>query len=98
MSNRISTTIGLLRKLQNILTRPALLTIYKYFLRTHLGYGDIIYDQDFNLSFHQKLESIQYKVVSRAQVYSLFNCHDGIGNCVGFTKFIINKLLVTCPN
>ena len=60
MSNRISTTVELLRKLQNILTRPALLTIYKYFLRTHLDYGDVIYDQDFNLSFHQKLESIQY--------------------------------------
>ena len=23
-------------------------------------YGDIIYDQAYNLSFHQKLESIQY--------------------------------------
>ena len=30
------------------------------FLRPHLDYGDIIYDQAHNLSFHQKLESIQY--------------------------------------
>ena len=30
------------------------------FIRPHLDYGDIIYDQAYNLSFHQKLESIQY--------------------------------------
>ena len=44
VSNKISKTIGLLRKLQNILPRPALLTIYKCFIRPHLDYGDIIYD------------------------------------------------------
>ena len=60
VSNKISKTIGLLRKLQNILPRPALLTIYKCFIRPHLDYGDIIYDQAYNLFFHQKLESIQY--------------------------------------
>ena len=60
VSNKISNTIGLLRKLQNILPRPGLLTIYKCFTRPHLDYGDIIYNQAYNLSFHQKLESIQY--------------------------------------
>ena len=60
VSNKISKTIGLLQKLQNILPRPALLTIYKCFIRPHLDYGDIIYDQAYNLSFHKKLESIQY--------------------------------------
>ena len=59
-SNKISKIIGLLRKLPNILPRPALLTIYKCFIRPHLDYGDIIYDQAYNLSLHQKLESIQY--------------------------------------
>ena len=59
VSNKISKTIGLLRKLQNILPRPALLTPYKCFIRPHLDYGDIIYDQVYNLSFHQELESIQ---------------------------------------
>ena len=58
--NKISKTIGLLRKLQNILPRSALLAIYKCFIRPHLDYGDIIYDQAYNLSFLQKLESIQY--------------------------------------
>ena len=60
VSNKVSKTIGLLQKLQNILPRPALLTIYKCFVRPHLDYGDIIYEQAYNLSFHQKLESIQY--------------------------------------
>ena len=61
VSNKISKTIGLLCKLQNILPRPALLIIYKRFIRPHLDYGDIIYDQAYKLSFHQKLKSIQYK-------------------------------------
>ena len=58
VSNKISKTIGLLRKLQNILPRPAVLTICKSFIRPHLDNGDIIYDQAYNLSFHKKLESI----------------------------------------
>ena len=60
VSNKISKTIGLLRKLQNTLPRPALLTIFRSFIRLHLDYSDIIYDQAYNLSFHQKLELIQY--------------------------------------
>ena len=58
--NKVSKAIGLLRKLEKILPRPPLITIYKCFIRSHLDYGDIIYDQVYNVSFHQKLESIQY--------------------------------------
>ena len=57
---KISKTIGLLRKLHNLLPRATLITIYKAFIRPHLDYGDILYDQAYNMSFHQKLESIQY--------------------------------------
>ena len=57
--NKVSKTIGLFRKLQKILPRPPLITIYKSFIRSHLDYGDIIYDQAYNVSFHQRLESIQ---------------------------------------
>ena len=52
--------IGLIRKLQPIIPRAALLTIYKSFLRPHLDYGDVIYDRAFNESFQNKLESVQY--------------------------------------
>ena len=57
---KVNKTVSLSRKFQNILPRLALLTIYKCFVRTHLDYGDIIYDQAFNNSFHQKTESVQY--------------------------------------
>ena len=59
MLNKVNKTIGLLRKLHNILSRSALLTIYKSFIRPHLDYDDIIYDQAYNTSFHQKLELLQ---------------------------------------
>ena len=52
--------IGLIRKLQPVILRTALLTIYKSFLRPHLDYGDVIYDRAFNKSFQNKLESVQY--------------------------------------
>ena len=58
--NKVNKTIGLLRNLRNTLPRLHLPTIYKSFIRPHLDYGDIIYDQAYNVSFHQKLESIQY--------------------------------------
>ena len=57
---KISKTLGLLRKLHNLLPRSALITVYKAFLRPYLDYGDILYDQAYNMSFHHKLESIQY--------------------------------------
>lgn len=43
----------------NILFLIYILTIYKSFLRTHLGYGDLIHDQLSNASLSQKIESIQ---------------------------------------
>ena len=42
-----------------MLPRYTLLTIYKTLLRPHLDYDDIIYDQDYNAAFHQKLELVQ---------------------------------------
>ena len=29
-------------------------------MRPHLDYGDVIYDQHYNNTFHEKLESMQY--------------------------------------
>ena len=52
--------LGLFRKLQLVLARSSLLIIYKLFLRPHLDYGDIIYNQGYNTTFHQKMEAVQY--------------------------------------
>ena len=56
MVKKITKTISLLRKLQNNLPRTPLITIYKSFVIPHLVYGDILYDQTFNNSFHERLE------------------------------------------
>ena len=45
-----------------MLSRSTLITIYKAFVKPHLDYRDILFDQIYNSSFHEKLESIQYNV------------------------------------
>ena len=52
--------ITLIQNLQNKFPRNALLTIYKSFIRPHLDYDDVVYDQPKNESFSGKLEEIQY--------------------------------------
>ena len=58
--SKTNKTIGLIRKLQNSLPREGITTIYKAFVRPHLDYGDVLFDQAFNAWSHKKLESIQY--------------------------------------
>ena len=57
---KVHRTIGLSRKLQNVLSRATLVAIYKVFVRSHLDYGKILYYQAFHSSFHDRLESIKY--------------------------------------
>ena len=52
--------IGFIKKLNNTLPRKAQSTLCKPFVRLHLDYGDIIYDQTNNDSFCNKLETFQY--------------------------------------
>ena len=42
---KVSKGLGILRKLYNVLTWNSLITIYKSFIRPHLGYGVINLDQ-----------------------------------------------------
>ena len=58
--DKASKGIGVLRKLRFYIPRSSLLTIYKLFIRSHLDYADVIYDQPYNASFCEKIESIQY--------------------------------------
>ena len=60
ITTKVNKTIGLIRKLQNILPKPTLMTIYTAFLKPHIDYGDVIYDEAYNETFDQTLESIQY--------------------------------------
>ena len=60
ITKKISKTMGLLRKFQQILRRSTLLTLHQTFIRSRLDYADIIYDQAYNSAFHDKLGPIQY--------------------------------------
>ena len=51
--------IGIIKRLSNTLPRKSLSTICKYFIRTHLDYCDIIYDQPNDKRFCTKIEHIQ---------------------------------------
>ena len=55
----VNKTIGLLRKLHKTLRRSHQLTTNSL-AKSHLDYGDIIYNQDYNASFRQKLGRMQY--------------------------------------
>ena len=71
---------GIIKKLSNVLPRKSLITIYKSFVRPHLDYGDLIYDQPNNESFCHQIESVQYnaslaitgaiKGISRLKLYN----------------------------
>ena len=52
--------IGLIKRLYSYLPRNSLLSIYKSFIRPHLDYGDVIYDQPHNDTFCKMIESVQY--------------------------------------
>ena len=52
--------ISILRKLRYYIPLKSLITLYKSFLRSHLDFADVIYDQPNNKTFCDKIESIQY--------------------------------------
>ena len=58
--SKVYKDIGLFRNLPNKLPRQVLVTIYKVFIRPHLGYGDIVYDKPNNERFINKIEKAQY--------------------------------------
>ena len=52
--------IDIIRKRNKSLPQYSFITIYKSFVRPHLGYGDITYDQPNKEKLSQKTERIQY--------------------------------------
>ena len=60
ITKKVSKTMDLLLEFHQILLGSSVLTIYKTFRRSRLNYANIIYDQDYNFAFHDKLESVQY--------------------------------------
>ena len=52
--------VNLMRKLNLLLPRSSLLTVYKCFIEPHLDNRDVIYDQPNLPSLANKIESVQY--------------------------------------
>ena len=59
--NKVCFGAGKITRLRDILPRDSLVTIYKSFMRPHLDYSDVIYDQPSNDLFSNKIEQLQYK-------------------------------------
>ena len=59
-TSKVCKGIGVIRKFHYILPKHSLLINYKSFIRPHLDYGDIIYDQPNNQALSNKLEAVQY--------------------------------------
>ena len=99
--SKTNRTIGLLCKLQSLLPREALITIYKAFVRPHLDYGDVLYDQVFKASFYEKLESIQYiaclALTGAIRVTSKEKIYQELGNVLKFIRPSSNSIF-DCHN
>ena len=62
ISKKINKTLGLLRNILSILPKSSLLIIIRWFERRLSDYGDIIYDESYNASFHQRIKSLQRSI------------------------------------
>ena len=88
--------IDIIKKFSKTLSRHCLITIYKSFVRPHLDYGYIIYDQPNNESFNPKVENVQYKAAlaitgaikgtSQSKLYNKLNLDVGLGNYIPSIK------------
>ena len=57
--SKTNRTKGLMRKLQNLLPREALITICKAFVRSYLDFGDVLFGQAFYASSHEMYACIR---------------------------------------
>ena len=60
--SKIKKPIALLCKLQCLISRSALNTIYKIYARPRLDYGDVILEETYNSSSYQEIKSVQYNI------------------------------------
>ena len=82
---------GLINRLSVNLTRNALLTIYKSFIRSHRKYGDILYDQPDNENVQNKIEKLQYKGCLAITVAIRRTSRERLYEELGLITFICRK-------
>ena len=69
---KINKTIGLICKLQNLLSKTAPITLHKAFVCTHLDYDDIVYDQALIEKKKKSLQSMASPETSFSSIQCLF--------------------------
>ena len=67
--------LGVIKRLYKFLPRASLVNIYRAFVRPHLDYGDIIYDNSSNATFSQMIESVQYNAALTITGVCKIMCH-----------------------
>ena len=83
--------IDIIKKLCKTHPWHSLVTIYTSFVRPHLDYGDVVYDQQNHESFTQKIERIQYNSTLtitgaiKGTTWSKLYCELGFG--INFLNF-----------
>ena len=97
-SSKAMKGIGIFKKISKTSPQHALITIYKSFVRPHLDYGDIIYDQPNKENLNQKIERIQYnaalaitgaiKGTSQAKLYNELG-FESLNLDVGFRNYVL---------
>ena len=63
--SKVNKSIGLLHKFQPVLPISSLLTICKTFIHSHFDCADVVYDQSYMSTFHEKLKLIQKNAALR---------------------------------
>ena len=59
ITNKVNKSMGPRSKPQKLWPRRSLVTIYKPFIRMRIGYEGVIFDQDYNKSFHERFETFE---------------------------------------
>ena len=57
---KVTLRVKLICELNLLLPRSSLLTVYKYFIRPHLDYGNVVYDQPNVSNLLNKIKSVRY--------------------------------------
>ena len=104
--------VCVIKKLSNVFSRKSLIAVYESFVRPHLDYGNLIYDQPNNESFCQRIESVQHnaslaitgaiKGIFRLKLYNEIELESLNPLSANFTKWsntlkqFIGKLSTNC--
>ena len=81
---------------QDIYFQDTLITIYKSFVRPHLDYCDIIYDQPNNQSFCNKTERVQYNATPEINGAIRGTSQTKLYNEIGLESLKFRRWMIQC--